>query len=278
MACSIEKNAKNGKINKILDKDGKTSTLFQEIFNVPTLTLNEAIEAFKNTYSDKITKTKNNGVEQLPQTEEQRSNRAGEIAIEAETILRGSEGTVSKYKTREEQIDELRVWSTDNNYYIEDYTTLGEYQDKGMESQVYYNSDSNSVFKVNDLEFYDTPLDYLDAIAIHNQLFPEVPLVVKGFTTRQDTFNFAVIVEQPFVQAERGATQEEVKEELSKMGYSYLQDNAYTNGVYTIEDLHEGNILINKEGSLVFIDPVIRINDIQEINITEPKTLFNNFL
>lgn len=54
MACSIEKNAKNGKINKILGKDGKTSTLFQEIFNVPTLTLNEAIEAFKNTYSDKI--------------------------------------------------------------------------------------------------------------------------------------------------------------------------------------------------------------------------------
>ena len=55
--CKVEKNAKNGKINKILDQSGNKSTLFQELLNVPTLSLNEAIEAYKNIYSDELKDT-----------------------------------------------------------------------------------------------------------------------------------------------------------------------------------------------------------------------------
>lgn len=273
--CKIQKNNKNGKIKGVLNQNGEKSALFQQIFNTPTLSLGESIAIYKNVYSDKITQKQNYENKRLSSEEKRGLERAGKIAIQAETLLRGSGSTISENKTREEQIDELRVWSTDNGYYIEDYTTLGKYQDKGMESQVYYNEDSNSVFKVNDLEFYDTPLDYLDAIAIHNNLFPEAPMIVKGFTTREDTLNFAVIVEQPFILAERGATQEEVKEEMAKMGYSYVEDNTYTNGRYTIEDLHEGNILVDNNGKLSFIDPVIRIAEIKAI--TEPSATFNGF-
>ncbi len=275
MSCRLEKN-KAGKVNKVLNQEGKESILFQEIFNVPVLDLKESIDVYANVYSDEIqNKTKKDGIERVSQTTKQGLERAGRIATEATYTLRGSGGTVSENKTREEQIDELRIWSTDNGYYIEDYNTLGKYQEKGMESEVFYNTKSNSVVKVNDLEFYDTPLDYLNAIAVHNEIFPEAPLTVKGFTTRQDNQNFAVIVEQPFIQAERGATQEEVKEELGKMGYTHVEDNTYSDGIVTIEDLHEGNVLVDKEGKVYVIDPVIRINE--QLQTTEPSATFNGY-
>ena len=54
MSCKIQKNNKNGKINGILNQEGKPSELFQQIFNTPTLSLNESIDIYKNVYSDKI--------------------------------------------------------------------------------------------------------------------------------------------------------------------------------------------------------------------------------
>jgi hypothetical protein len=276
MACSIEKNAKNGKINKILNKDGKTSTLFQEIFNVPTLSLNEAIEAFKNTYSDKIAKTKNNGAERLPQTEEQRSNRGGEIATRTANFLR-EKGRTDEKNSSDGQKSELEVFSKENNYWLEDYETLGEYIGKGMESQVFLSEDGTSVFKVNDLEFYDTPVGFLNTISEHNNLFPESPYKVVGFTRRNDTDNFSFILEQPFVEAERGATQEEVTNEMGKLGFTKdTSDELFKKSNVEVLDLHEGNVVVDKNGIFYFIDPVIFVKEeIQQI--TEPKTLFNNF-
>jgi hypothetical protein len=54
--CKIVKN-KNGKINGVLDQSGNPSTLFKEILNVPTLNLNEAIELYKNIYSEQFKDT-----------------------------------------------------------------------------------------------------------------------------------------------------------------------------------------------------------------------------
>ena len=51
--CKIQKN-KDGKIVQVLDASNKPSTLFKEILNVPTLALNEAIDIYKNVYSDKL--------------------------------------------------------------------------------------------------------------------------------------------------------------------------------------------------------------------------------
>lgn len=54
MPCKIQKNSKNGKINGVLNQEGETSILFQQIFNTPTLSLTEAIDTYKNIYSDKF--------------------------------------------------------------------------------------------------------------------------------------------------------------------------------------------------------------------------------
>lgn len=54
MPCKIQKNSKNRKINGVLNQEGETSILFQQIFNTPTLSLDESIEVYKNIYSDKF--------------------------------------------------------------------------------------------------------------------------------------------------------------------------------------------------------------------------------
>jgi hypothetical protein len=53
MSCKLVKN-KLGKITAVNNQQGEKSTLFQQLFNVPLLTLNQAIDAYKNIYSDKL--------------------------------------------------------------------------------------------------------------------------------------------------------------------------------------------------------------------------------
>lgn len=49
MKCKITK-SKNGKINGVLDISGNPSKLFKTILNIPTLSLEESIEVYKNAY------------------------------------------------------------------------------------------------------------------------------------------------------------------------------------------------------------------------------------
>ena len=57
MACKINK-ADNGKINKVLDGNNEPSKLFQQIFNIPILSLEDSIKIYQNTFSDKVQKNK----------------------------------------------------------------------------------------------------------------------------------------------------------------------------------------------------------------------------
>lgn len=53
MSCKIVKN-QDGKINDVLNQTGQPSSLFKQILNTPTLTLDEAISVYKNIYSEKL--------------------------------------------------------------------------------------------------------------------------------------------------------------------------------------------------------------------------------
>lgn len=53
MACQIDKN-EQGLIIDVKNEQGKSSTLFRQIFNVPILSLDESLEIYKNTYSSKV--------------------------------------------------------------------------------------------------------------------------------------------------------------------------------------------------------------------------------
>ena len=53
MSCKLEKNSK-GKITNVFDASSKPSTLFKQILNVPTLPLEQAIDVYKNVYSEQL--------------------------------------------------------------------------------------------------------------------------------------------------------------------------------------------------------------------------------
>lgn len=66
MSCTIKFN-KDGSIDNVLTPEGNESRLFKQIARLPHInTLEEALEVFKNTYSDKIGLYKNE-VETAPQ-------------------------------------------------------------------------------------------------------------------------------------------------------------------------------------------------------------------
>ena len=46
--------APNGKINKVLNQTGQPSKLFEQIFNTPILSLNQAIDTYRNIYAEKL--------------------------------------------------------------------------------------------------------------------------------------------------------------------------------------------------------------------------------
>jgi len=257
--------ASNGSIDYINTENGQRSNLFDKLTQTLGGDKNSALTLYALTDSEDFKTVYNDN---LSQREKQKSNRGGKIATTATNILRGQIGTNEKNSSgRQKEL--LEKLAKENNYWIENYKKLGEYAGKGMESEVFLSPDGNSVYKANDLEFYDTPLSFLNTIDKHNELFPESSYELVGFTKREDTKNFAFVLKQPFIQAERGATEEEVGLELKKMGFIGGDTTDYTKDNITLMDLHEGNVLIDAQGNIFFIDPVIFVEEVKE-SLLEP--------
>ena len=278
MNCKIEF-SKNGKINKVLDQSGRPSKLFEQIFNTPILSLNQAIDTYKNIYSEKLQNkiiNTNGEINRLYPQEERGLNQAGRIAEDATNILRRGKKT-----SRDAQEVELENYAKENNIWIEGYeNSFGEFIKQGMESRVYFDENSQKITKINDLEFY-TPSEFFEMVAIHNYLFPQSKYVVKGFTKRQDTDRFSVIVEQDFIKADSIVIEEQVDFYMNSAGFVKQDNGVYTSEDYIISDLHQENVFIS-DGELMFIDPVIRLNTPDDIyngsrgvpNLVEPPLTF----
>ena len=78
-----------------------------------------------------------------------------------------------------------------------------------------------------------------------------------GFAENQNGKVCAVLV-QPFIADARLATKEEIHDEFLRLGF-HSEENGeyYTNGVHDIFDAVDGNVLIDDEGNMFFIDTII---------------------
>lgn len=87
----------------------------------------------------------------------------------------------------------------------------------------------------------------LDAIALHNYLFPETAMKVRGFTRDSDGL-MRVILTQPYVTCRRLATKAEIDEMVATKGF---RDNwngqgvNYTSDRIALEDMHPANVFID---------------------------------
>ena len=103
---------------------------------------------------------------------------------------------------------------------------------QGAEAMVYYKDGATSVVKER-ASIYSTTQKALDAIALHNYLFPETTMHVIGFTRDVDGL-FRIILTQPYVRCLRLATKSEIDTLVFDKGF---RDNWSGQGVNKVRKI-----------------------------------------
>ena len=131
---------------------------------------------------------------------------------------------------------------------------------QGAEAKVYYKDGDPSVAKER-TSIYSTMQKALEAIALHNYLFPETAMRVIGFTRDSDGL-LRIVLTQPYIRCLRLATKEEIDEMVAGKGF---RDNWNGQGVnylsdrLALEDMHPANVFIDEiTGRPTCIDCIVK--------------------
>ena len=168
------------------------------------------------------------------------------------------------------QIDEVQErlieeWSRTKSLWFEHSDSIitknfGPMIAQGAEAKVYYREGAPSVAKER-TSIYSTWQKALDAIALHNYLFPETAMKVIGFTRDSDGL-MRIVLTQPYVNCLRLATKEEIDDMVAAKGF---RDNWNGEGVnyisdrMALEDMHPANVFIDViTGKPICIDCIVK--------------------
>ena len=160
------------------------------------------------------------------------------------------------YKGR--QIKELIVFANTNNLWIDLSHLNITYMDKGGENEVFHDGKS-SVIKLNNFEYAGDDLEnFFIRINAHNKFFSNVPYQMIGFSynSRQE---FSAVRTQPYILAEREATEDEIVEYMEALGFEMDYIDEFHNDQYEVFDAVPNNVLYGIDKDLYFIDTQIRL-------------------
>lgn len=160
------------------------------------------------------------------------------------------------YKGR--QIKELIVFANANNLWIDLSHLNITYMDKGGENEVFHDGKS-SVIKLNNFEYAgDDWENFFIRINAHNKFFSNVPYQMIGFSynSRQE---FSAVLTQPYILAEREATEDEIAEYMEALGFEMDYIDEFHNDQYEVFDAVPNNVLYGIDKDLYFIDTQIRL-------------------
>jgi hypothetical protein len=139
-------------------------------------------------------------------------------------------------------------------------SVYGQMIAQGAEAKVYYKFGDTSVIKER-TSIYSTFDKALEAIVLHNALFPETQMTTIGFTRDSDGL-FRIILTQPYIGCKRLATKSEIDDMVAAKGF---HDNGDGNGVNYIserlhlEDMHPANVFIDPQsGKPICIDCIVK--------------------
>lgn len=182
----------------------------------------------------------------------------------------------SKEKTtKEEESAVIERYAKENKIWISDLDLVYEKEySSGAEAKVYLSDGGKTVTKViKNASHHKSWNSFLNRIAVYNSIFPETKYEVIGFGNKNG--NLSIVLKQPFVSYKRGASIEEVDNDMKNRGFEKLGKGAFINrdtGVY-IRDLYyemfdmkktNRNVIISKNGEIRYIDPVIKIGNEEE--------------
>lgn len=202
----------------------------------------------------------NDNTQQISPQGDARENKVGGLLAAASdfarSVLESVQALAGTASCKGVQIARLKDWAVSNHCWMS-RDTLGTYSDRGSENEVYASLDSKYVYKLNDFRYSDDNLmPFFERISVHNELFPDCEYILIGFAENRDG-KVCAALRQPFILAQREASQQEIDEELERLGFQKEQEGYFTNGKYDIFDTVPNNVLMGDDGHLYFIDTII---------------------
>ena len=186
-------------------------------------------------------------------------------SLRASSNAEGRQGSPANWEIDELQEKLIEQWAKAANLWEDDseHILTAEFGQKiaqGAEAKVYYSDGNTSVVKER-TSIYSTWQKALDAIALHNYLFPETAMKVIGFTRDSDGL-MRIVLTQPYVNCLRLATKEEIDDMVATKGF---RDNWNGEGVnyisdrLALEDMHPANVFIDTiTGKPICIDCIVK--------------------
>ena len=176
-----------------------------------------------------------------------------------------SKGSPANWEVDERQEQLIEQWARAANLWEENseqflIEEFGPMIAQGAEAKVYYKDGDTSVIKER-CSIYSTTQKALDAIVLHNVLFPETAMKVIGFTRDSDGL-MRIVLTQPYVNCLRLATKEEIDDMVAAKGF---RDNWNGQGVnyisdrLALEDMHPANVFVDVvTGKPICIDCIVK--------------------
>ena len=133
------------------------------------------------------------------------------------------------------QIEELISFANSNHLWITVQELNVEFLSKGGENEV-YTSDADIVVKLNNFEYAGDDLgNFFIRISAHNKFFSNVPYQMIGFAYNSQQ-KFCTVLIQPHIQAEREATEDEIVEYMTALGFEMDYIDEFHNEEYEVFD------------------------------------------
>ena len=186
-------------------------------------------------------------------------------SLTASCHAEGCEGGPANWQIDERQEQLIEQWAKASKLWVENSDkiltdTFGPMIAQGAEAKVYYREGDKSVVKER-TSIYSTTQKALDAIALHNYLFPETAMNVIGFTRDSDNL-MRIILTQPYVRCLRLATKDEIDALVNAKGFRDNWDGQGVNYIsdrMALEDMHPANVFIDEvSGKPICIDCIVK--------------------
>lgn len=157
------------------------------------------------------------------------------------------------------QIKKLIEFANTNNLWISLPDLNVEFLEKGGENEVYTGNKDDIVTKLNNFEYAGDDLEnFFIRITAHNKFFGNVPYQMIGFAYNSQQ-EFCAVIVQPYILAEREATEDEIATCMQALGFEMDYYDEYHNSDYEVFDAVPNNVLYGIDGDLYFIDTQIRL-------------------
>ncbi len=177
----------------------------------------------------------------------------------------GGETTLPNWQIDEAQEEQLQRWAEEKGVWIEHAEEMltdnyGPIIAQGAEAKVYGRTGDTHVVKLR-TSIYATLGRALEAIALHNYLFPQTIMRIIGFTRDADGL-FRIILTQPYIVCKRLATKTEIDEMVAVKGFHDIQDGNGVNYISSrlhLEDMHPANVFVEESiNTPICIDCIVK--------------------